>query len=361
MSKTALDRAERLFAAGRHTELISLLEPQVPIYRESQRFYYLLGSACLRTGDSGGANAYLRRAEQLGPRDADTALALAALCLKRGETDKAVELYLRVFEERPSDPLAKRALSVVRKEGSPERLAALVESGKIARLYPGPRRALRRLAAVAAIAVAAAALWLAWPIAWRSIAAFTEARAGRPEVAAVVLSPTERAAPVTTGGSFRYLLSESEALAAFERAKAYFQKYRDNLALVEINRLIGSNASASIKEKARGLKSFVGLPDFRTVKDVPSFALVAADPTLYEGCVVSWKGMAANVRKEGPETAFDFLVGYQDKKRLEGIIIVRMKAGAVPVDRPLEVLAAVAAGDGGLGLRGYAIHELIAE
>ena len=54
MARTALDRAEKLFASGRFAELVSLLEPQVPVYRESQRFYYLLGSSCLGQGTPAG-------------------------------------------------------------------------------------------------------------------------------------------------------------------------------------------------------------------------------------------------------------------------------------------------------------------
>ena len=33
MARTALDRAEGLFATGRYAELVSLFEPQVPVYQ----------------------------------------------------------------------------------------------------------------------------------------------------------------------------------------------------------------------------------------------------------------------------------------------------------------------------------------
>ena len=48
--------------------------------------------------------------------------------------------------------------------------------------------------------------------------------------------------------------------------------------LIEINRLLGSNASAGLKEKARSLRAFVGKPDFRTIKDVPAFDEVQPRP-----------------------------------------------------------------------------------
>ncbi len=361
MPRTVLDRAERLFAAGRHSEVIALLEPQVPIYRESPRFYYVLGSSCLRAGDSGGASAYLKRAEQLDPADGATALALAALAVRKGETDKAIEIYLRVLDSDPGDKVAKRALELLRTEGSPERVAALVRSGRIARLYPGGSGARRLLrTALLAILCAAAAAGLAYS-GIRMAGRIASARGPRPEVAAIALNDYEKAAPVSAAGSFKYVLTEAQALAAFEKAKACFQEYRDNAALVEVNRLLGSNASPAVKQKAASLKAFVGAPDFRTIRDAPGFAEVGRDPGLYDGCSVAWKGMAANVRSDaGGKSAFDFLVGYEEKRRLEGIIPASMDKGPVPVDRPLEILAILRSGEGRPRLECVAIHELAA-
>jgi len=358
MARTVLDRAERLFAAARHAELISLLEPQVPVYRESARFYYLLGSSCLRAGDVGGAGTYLKRAESLAPVDADVLLALAALEIRRGDSKKAVDYYLRTLEARPGDRLASRGLSVLKTEGGPEGLAALVSSGKIVNLYPGAkslRPIVEKAIVVAAVLVAAVVVVIAASHLVKNIA---ESRKPRPEVAAVSLSSAERGSPVATGGEFRYALTEAQVLASFEKAKDFFQSYRDNAALVEINRILGSNASASIKAKASSLKGFVGKPDFRTLKDAPSYADVARDPALYDGCAVAWKGMAANVEARDGASSFDFLVGYHDKNRLEGIAKARIADVAVPVDRPLELLASLSTSKGTICLEVVAIHEL---
>ncbi len=358
MARTALDRAERLFSAARHAELISLLEPQVPVYRESARFYYLLGSSCLRTGDVGGAGTYLKRAESLSPLDTDVLLALSALELRRGDSKKAVDGYLRVLELKPGDRLAERGLSVIRTEGSPEGLAELASSGRILRLYPGGRSARPLLRGLAAGAIIAAALGLATFGAMRLVSGISSARVPRPEVAAVSLSRAERDSPVATSGAFRYALTEDQVLASFERAKRFFQDYRDNAAIVEINRILGSNASEGIKEKASTLKNFVGKPDFRTIRDDPSYAEASLDPRLYDGCSVAWKGMAANVESRSGSTYFDFLVGYHDKNRLEGIAKARIPELAVPVDRPLELLATLRTAGGSVFLEASAIHEL---
>lgn len=360
MRRTALDRAERLFARGRFAELVSLLEPQVPVYRESQRFYYLLGSACLRAGDPGGAATYLKRAEQLAPSNPEAMLALAALSVRKGESEKAIEYYLRVLEDRPGDRRARACLAILRRDGGPEGLARLLETGRIEKLYPG-RRALPRFVIPAAIVLAAGlALYFAVPPALSLFQSLSRPRVARPEVAAVTLSKAEMSSPVQSSGSFRYALTEKQALDAFEQAKDYFQAYRDNAALVQINRLLGSNANPAIKEKAKSLRAFVGKPDFRTVRDAPGYAEASADPQLYEGCSVVWKGMAANVRTEVGQVAFDFLVGYQDKKRLEGLVGARAGGFEIPVDRPLEILATLRYAQGQLSMDCAAIHELSA-
>ena len=359
MARTALDRAEKLFASGRFAELISLLEPQVPVYRESQRFYYLLGASCLRVGDPGGASTYLKRAEQLSPSNVDTILALAALSVRKGEIERAIEGYLRVLEDKPGNRRARAGLGVLRKEGGPEGLAHLIESGRIERLYPGHRPIPRFVPPLGIFLVFAAAVYFGWSPAAALLEAVVRPRAIRPEVAAVTLSRAETDSPVQTGGTFRYVLTEKQALDTFEKAKDYFQAYRDNAALIEINRLLGSNARAGLKEKARSLRSFVGKPDFRTIKDVPAFDEVRLDPALFDGCSVSWKGMAANVKDDSGVVTFDFLVGYQDKNRLEGIVPGRISGAEVPVDRPLELLARLSFADKVLSLDGIAIHELV--
>jgi len=361
MPRTALDRAERLFAAGRDAELIALLEPQLPVYRESSRFYYILGSACLRSGDSGGASAYLKRAEQLDPSDMDTLLALAALAIRKGETDVAIASYLHVLDNRPGDAKAKKALELLRTEGAPGRIVAFARSGTMKSLYPGVPRAKRIALRLTAIALAGAALTGLAVAVIRLAGSMPFGKPARPDVEAISLSEREIAAPVSTSGTFAYALTESQAIASFEKAKAYFQEYRDNAALIEINRLLGSNASDAVKEKAKSLKAFVGAPDFRTTRDAPDFADVARDAGLYDGCSVIWKGMAANLRQKAgeEELRFDFLVGYQDKKRLEGIMPAWIARGPVPLDRPLEILAIVRSGGDKPSLECVAIHELL--
>jgi tetratricopeptide (TPR) repeat protein len=360
MAKSILDRAARLSARGKYGEVVVLLEPQLPIYRESARYYQLLGSACLRTGDSGGAYTYLKRAEQLDPRNVDTVLCLAALHLRRGETQKAIELYLQAQELRPDDALAAKSLAFMRREDAEERIPDLVEKGGFERFYP--REPVdRRVFAVAGIVLAAVVVaWLAVPAVSGLARRVAEARSPRPEIAAIALSDTELGAPTETGGVYSYVLTEKEAIADFGKAKSLFEAYRDNAALVIVNRLLLSNVSPSIKEKARTLKSYTSPPDFRTIRDAPSYAEVSKEPALYDGCSILWKGAAANIESKDGSTDFHFLVGYVDGQRLDGIVPVTMAAkdGLVSGNLPFELLGRVHGADGSLRIEGVAVHPL---
>lgn len=360
MARSVLDDAKRLFARGRFAGVISLLESRLPLFRESHEYYYLLGSSCLRTGDMGGANTYLRRAEQLDPRDADTKLCLAALHLRHGETEKAVTIYLRVLEDRPRDRLARRCMDLMRRADFHERLVDLVSPREFGALLPRPRGTPPWLLPALGVLAAAVVLYFALPLAAGIFANLKNASSPRKDVAAVILSSSERANPVADAGSSRYILTEKQALESFDRAKDLFQRFRDNAARVEINRLVDSNASKAIKEKARTLQGYVQAPDWRTLDDIPTYDQVRADPHLYAGCGVIWRGRAANLSGKGANRAFDFLVGYDERKNLAGIVAVHVgdPAISIPADAAFEILATIVPASGGFSLEALALHEL---
>jgi len=219
---------------------------------------------------------------------------------------------------------------------------------------------------VSACAIVGIGIWMA-PEIMRGI---RETMPRRDGVSDIVLSADEQTAPVGSDGGFDIILTEKQALATFEKAKNLFSDYRDEAALVELNRLKLSNATRQVKAKATSLALYVREPSFLSMPDRYSLAEVTANPRLYEGVGIIWKGLVANVAvvdsvddqatdSTTSNTTFDLLVGYHDKKRLEGIVQVRagFKASLTP-DRPVEVLAQVRNIDGNaFFLECLAIHE----
>ncbi len=361
-----LAKAARLARSRRYGEAIRLLEPEVVRYHDSFRYYFILGYSCLQAGDFGGSFTYFRRAREIKMRDPAVLLGLAALHLRRGETDRAIDLYLDILEKESGNRIAQRALDVVRKRGDPEVLGAWIEAGKLVRIYP-PAPSVPGSARRAALIVGGTFLALSVSVlallALGILASPFSPGMERPGLEGTDLAAEDREGPVQIGGAYRYVLTKRQILDAYAAAQRLFRDYRDDAARVELNRILESNASEAVKEKARILASFAAAPGFDTLKDRFPYSAVAAEPVLYRGCHVIWRGMAANLVEAERATSFDLLVGYDTRNALEGIVNVRFDfAVAVDQERPLEILGRVvptfaAAGESALRIEGVALHQ----
>ncbi|MDR1635730.1 MAG: tetratricopeptide repeat protein, partial [Treponema sp.] len=169
-------------------------------------------------------------------------------------------------------------------------------------------------------------------------------RENRTSIAGAVLEREDRERPVETGGSYRYILTRSQVLEIYDQVLSLFTDRRDEAARYNLNRLLESNASEGIKNKCRLIISYLETPGFDTFKrrDNFSYSDVIRDPFLYRGCHVIWRGMATNVESLPDRTAFDFLVGYETRKTMEGIVrVVFEQAAAINPEKPLEVLGRI--------------------
>jgi hypothetical protein len=185
-------------------------------------------------------------------------------------------------------------------------------------------------------------------------------RAGLPGIA---LEREDRETPMQIGGSYRYILTLKETLDLYETGLRLFTVNRDEAARVSLNRLMESNAPDSLKNKARLLISYMEEPGFDNLKEWFSFAEVRQDPVLYRDCYVIWRGMATNINAGESSVAFDFLIGYDTRTTLEGIVPVNFDFSlSLDPERPLEVLGrvipvSIAEGEEGIRLEGIALHQ----
>lgn len=350
-----LGDARRLFRARRFPEVIRLLEPEVFRFRESADYFLMLGTACLHTGDLGGATSYLNRARQLKPGSVTALLGLAAVHFKRAETEPALKLWLEALDEDPRNPVALRGMNLLRRGLSREEIQAFVDAGKLPQLYPRmPGRPLWPI--LLAVGLGGAILIGVGSLVWQRL---RPAAPDRPGVSGIFL-PSDGGMRIDPAAVAVYRLSEREIEQGFQRAKRYLLAYRDNPAAVEINRLLLSNASGAVKERARALKSFLRPPNFATFRDPYSYREVVAQPRLYDGCHVAWKGKVANLAIADDAIAFDLLVGYESERELEGTVPVTLDFAADLDDGVgLEVLGRVVADGGRLALAGVSLHRLV--
>ncbi|MFP3043458.1 tetratricopeptide repeat protein [Treponema primitia] len=361
-----LTRAVRFLMRKKYGDVISILQPEVVRYHDSFNYHYILGSACLRAGDLGGAFTYFKRAREIKMLDPSVLLGMAVCYLHRGDTGKAVDLYLEVLDVESRNRIAKKALQVLRKNSGPDGIQNWIDSGKALQLFPpapklpltAERILLPAIGVLLALALAGGIL-----VKLGVIPLGKTVSSERGGLAGLALEREDRETPVQTGGTFRYILTRNQVLEIYEAARKLFMEYRDEAAKVSLNRLIESNASDPVKNKARLIISYMEVPGFDTLKDRFPYAEVKQDPLLYRDCYIIWRGMATNLKEDQDSTSFDFLVGYDTRSTLEGIVQVVFDF-SVPVnlERPLEVLAKVipissAAGEDGIRLEGIALHQ----
>jgi tetratricopeptide (TPR) repeat protein len=149
VARNPIEEAEGLFARRRWSELITLLEPLSPVYRDNVRFSVMLGTAYLHQEDIGGAYSCFRRVQSLDFKNRTALIGLAAVLVRRGESDKAVQLYIEMLERNPSDRAARRALAFVRHCPDPTSLSG--KGRKLRSLYPLPPARVLPYAVVLAV------------------------------------------------------------------------------------------------------------------------------------------------------------------------------------------------------------------
>ncbi|MDR0552406.1 MAG: tetratricopeptide repeat protein [Spirochaetaceae bacterium] len=363
-TRSVLNQAICAARSGKHSKAVGLLVPQIYNYRDNWIFYYTLALASLYVGDAGAAREYSKSAYDISNAQTQVLLLLAALNIKRSETGRAIQYYLRILETDAGNKIALRGLAILKKHGGSERLNEWIESGKIKTLYPPyPPVPAKRSAVipVIAFAVIGCGAFVAWKtgITARWTQGPQKMRAGFVESA---MEQNGKEKLIDMEGAWEYVLTEKEVRHYYEKARTLFNEQRDDAARVEINRILNSNASESIKNKMRQLDGLLENSAFNTLRDRFSSAQVAGNPSLYRNCTVLWRGMAANITNEGSRTSFDLLVGYDTRARLEATVPVSFtKAVEVSAETPLEVLGSVVPTQSppGYALNGIAIHQSI--
>ena len=354
MKGRGLGEARKLFRARKFPDVIRILEPEVFRYRESFDYFFLLGFSCLQTGDLGGAFSYISRARQLKKDDVNALLGIAAIHLRRHETEEAVKRWLEALENEPTNRIARRGMDLVRRGLTPEKLQEFIDSGRIKSLYPVlASRGFSLL--VPAIVLGALAIAAAVIVVIRFAPASQQERPG---ISAVDI-PSNLASLTETGTDFTYMMTEKDVRESFQKAKTFLLAYRDNMAGVEINRILLSNAALPVKQRAQLLKGFITRPSFLTLRDSFPYSTVAAEPALYDGCSVSWRGKIANLKVGKDAIAFDLLVGYEQEKELQGIVPVILSFAAdLANGGGIEVLGQLSAQSGKISLKGISVHKL---
>jgi tetratricopeptide (TPR) repeat protein len=359
-----LSKAVHIAKKRKYKEALKLLYPEEDRYYGSFKYYYLLAVICLHSGNHVEALLNYRQAEKIKMNDNSVKLGLAVLYLKRMETAKAVDYYLDVKESEPKNKIAKKALSIIRKYSSSDILSEWLESERITKLYPpvpSPSLNAKSVVFFAFLFTMLLVLTFGILIKFKVLPNPVKKQGTRP-TAEFVLSRQEKNEPVQIAGSWMYILTRDQAANLYEKALSFFSVYRDEAAKININKILESNASESIKNKSRLLLEYMEPPGFNSFRhnDNPSYAEIKNEPALYKNVYVIWRGMAVNIEVTEEYTSFDFLVGYDTRRTLEGIVKVLFNDPvSINNERPLEVLGKIKIDSAytDISIEGVAIHQ----
>ena len=339
MPRDVLAVASKMLSRRDFPSAIKLLEGRSDIYEGNFDYYILLAHACLYAGDAGTASIYYQKAREIKLTDTGLLLGQAALFLRRGNTDRAVQYYLEVLDGDPENKTAKRSLEFIRRQGDYDTICRWIDNGKIERFYPPLGANIAKILGIA-VPVFACVLGVLF-------------------VLLIIRSPRSAVPGEDMASSaYAFILSNREITDSYARARRYFHAYRDNAAQIEINRILHSNASLSIKRKARILMSYLSPPTFDTLQDNPSYEDAVKNPVLYEDCYASWSGRVSNAALQGTSYRFDLLVGYETMEKVVGIVPVKFESDpGIASTLPVKVLGKIVFDNGKPSLEGRSVYQ----
>ncbi|MBE6344285.1 MAG: tetratricopeptide repeat protein [Spirochaetaceae bacterium] len=357
-SQNVLKKAKKLLNSRKFSEVIMLLQGCESDYSYSVDYYYLFGTACMYLGDIGGASKKFNEARKISVIDTRVLLAQAVIFLRRGDVPRAIEYYLDILDKDPLNKTAIEAMEFIKTQGTPDVISQWVSSGKIKKFYPALGinpvipRTIFGITAFLAISITGLCFWIQYQ---------KTKPLPRGDLTPYVLTVDERNNALQqdmSGSLYRYILTPRQITESYDYLLKCVTEYRDNAALVEINRLNNSNASALIKQNASMLMDKLSEPTFDTIKDNYSYEKVAEDPYLYINCWVSWTGRIANVSETDTTYSCDLLVGYENQKRVEGIVPLHFQS-AMNIDPayPIRVLGKLGVSEGRLCMYGKSVYQ----
>ena len=354
-----LDKAVNLFKRHRYAEAVDLMTPYLLAYGDSYLYFKLMTFSSIMIYDWSGAAAYLKTAVRLcRRRDPDLQIAQAVVKLQTGET---AEAYLILFDlERNSrwGAFSKELLEISRNTENQQALTEILErliktrfaklnlDGNYEREWRKRDSDLRlffeRMPSLRSIIAAGMGVFIIFLSALFIFMFFFKSAPERESVSVrkdgdnIKLQQTEQL--VVYDSETRYLLSEEEIRNSFNRMKDYYRNRDDNMTQREINRLKESNASVDVKDKASAFERLLTDNRSENIGTLFSYDEVSHDPFLYDKTVVVWRGAAANLYVTPTSLTFDLLVGYENRKFLEGTVPVFVDYGVKIIEgEPYEI------------------------
>jgi tetratricopeptide (TPR) repeat protein len=311
------NRGLRYYRKKQYVKSISFLEKALQEEKDDPEVYLFLGYASLFTDDTEGARRYFRGGLLVKEDDIELMKGLAYVYLKDERIEDAINLWGEILEKNPRDRRIKRALQNLRESNNIE---SFIQNARLRDfLSVGPPVYVKIKPYIIALSISLGAfiigiVFYTTPLYKKALEKFY------PEVTRLNRIEFPTGVSLTEeDSSALYSFSEKDIEASFLRIKKHIYKNRVNTAIIELNRIMLSNASPPVKEKFEILYKFLDTPDPLAIDYNPHFYEIMKEPAAFKGVFILWKGKIANLKKEKKSAEFDLLVNYEDEDTIAGI------------------------------------------
>ncbi|UER67339.1 tetratricopeptide repeat protein [Borrelia sp. BU AG58] len=321
------------YNSQKYSEVVKLLESEIFLYKNYYFYHYILGMAYLRLGNLSNAQTYLKKAYTLNPTEPDVKQSIAILLVAQGKEDKAIRIWLKMIEENQDKKRSELSLETIRKNPIQGTLF-LNKRNTYDKLFPEIKAKKREnlfkseiLLTAAGVVSLLLAIFLLINYKETITLQFGSKSKNKKvvnNIAAYIddIKINNKEKIENDEGQFVFILTETEIKNSFQKIKNHLKENKDNFARIEINKILNSNASESIKLKAKNLASFISRPDFIRFDDYLDLKKIKQTPLIYSNVYVKWEGIVNNIERKDGIIYFDFYVGY-NKNALEGIITAK--------------------------------------
>jgi tetratricopeptide (TPR) repeat protein len=313
----------RYYRKKQYKHAIAALEKALREKKGDPELHLFLGYSSLFTGDLEGARHYFKSGLLANENNTDLMKGLAFVYLKDERIEDAISLWGEVLRADPNDRKVKKNLVRLREAEGVERFAEAARPADF--LSTGPPLYVKLQPYIIALSIIcgviiASTLFYTTPLYQRALEKFY------PEIVRLNQVRFPNGAPITSeDGEALYSYTGKEITASFARIKRYIYKNRVNAAIIELNRIMLSNASPEVKERFEILYKFIRTPDPLTLDYDPRFYEIMKEPAAYHGVFVLWTGKIANLKRDKQGAEFDMLVSYEDQDTLEGVAHVEIR------------------------------------
>jgi len=326
-----LAEARDLYSRKAYRQVLSLLAPQIFIYRSDVDYFFLMALSSLRVLDFSGALSYFLRGADLNPQHQGMLEGLALCHMLNKEETEAARIWLYLLEIYPQDSKAKQGLRLLKEKDSKIQGMDLFKSPEIQRLIPRAPLSLKKYRLPGLILISAL---LVLSLGGFLLNQFLSNRQEASEKAFNLRMSSNNQSTIDlsareTYKDFSYELPEEEISQSTEKElmaelKAAFNQYSDNKARFLINRLLLSTASQNSKTQAESIIPYLKEPRFTNFKDPVEYQDVLKTPWLYQDSYVRWSGKISNYAEAPDQLSFDLLLNYHNKPIAEGSVPVKV-------------------------------------